>query len=920
MRIEAREHVMPSLESGEAASGEEAKQSVAAPAVAETSPPQPLLMDEDFARLEPELPTPTPVLRRGRVKINVGAFHEELRATNLPVLFWTVAVGDAVYLAWGIFDYFLVPAHWRYFLALRLIGAAAHALIVFIVHRPGLRRYTWEAFFGVGLVMNGFIAPMLPLAAESYTPYFMGFSIIIVCAGLLPFWPPRWAVGVVAANLVTAFGAFLVWPSSLSFHDLLGTVFFVATAAFLSVTTANFKYDLARRDFWTRSELYLAVRREANARLRLAHATEELQDALERLKELDRLKSKFFANVSHELRTPLTLILAPVEELAQTTKDGHQMQYLRVVRKNAHRLLRLIDDLLDLSRLDAGGLRLNLAELDIRTIAATVHENSKPAAMAKGIQFNLVAEPSPRKIYGDAHRLEIVLTNLVSNAIKFTPQEGRITLAVHDLPSGVKVLVTDTGRGIPPDALPHVFERFFQASSTDQRKEGGVGIGLALAKELVELHGGSVTVESRMNLGSTFSFFIPFGTDHIRPEVVERRREFAPREDFRRRTEDAEVGPTPVAATPEAVQEQADAGAPEGPLFAGGRKARIVLAEDHGDVREFIRGLLEPQFELKTATNGDEAWELVCREMPDLVISDVMMPGRTGTQLCQDIKAEPALKNIPVILLTARVGSEATLEGYAHGADDFVAKPFHPRVLLARVRAQLRLRSLGLQLAEREKLAVVGTLAAGILHEVRNPVNAILNAARVLADGKTDAATAHRLVSVITDGAERIHGITNALESHARPAEAGGFNPSDPREGLDATIRLLEHRMAGVTVHREYTTDVRAAAPPGPLNQVFLNLLDNALRAGARNLWLRVLDHEDRLVIRVGDDGPGIPPHVAQRIFDPFFTTRDAGAGMGLGLYLSRRIVEAHDGALWVEDRPGGGAEFVIELPAITRP
>ncbi len=909
--------MVPSLEPGAATSGE-AEPGRGAPAtVDEAFEPQSLVADEDLARMEPELPAPTPVLRRGPVKINVPALHEELRATNLPVLFWTVAVGDAVYLAWGFFDYFLVPAHWRYFLALRLIGAAIHALIVFVVHRPGLRRYTWEAFFAVGLVMNGFIAPMLPLAAESYTPYFMGFSIIIVCAGLLPFWPPRWAVGVVAANLVTGFGAFLVWPSSLSFHDLVGAVFFVATAAFLSITTANFKYDLARRDFWTRSELYLAVRREANARLRLARATKELQDALERLKELDRLKSKFFANVSHELRTPLTLILAPVEELAQSTKDRHQLQYLRVVRKNAHRLLRLIDDLLDLSHLDAGGLRLNLAELDIRTVAATVHENSKPAAMAKGIEFNLVAEPSPRKIFGDAHRLEIVLTNLVGNAIKFTPQAGRITLAVQDLPGGVKVLVSDTGRGISPEALPHVFERFFQASPADQRREGGVGIGLALAKELVELHGGSVTVESRMDRGSTFSFFIPFGTEHIRPEVVERRKEFAPREDFRRRTEDTEVEPTPAGTTPEVAPEPVEAVAPEGPFFAGGRRARIVLAEDHGDVREFIRGLLEPQFELTAATNGDEAWELVCREMPDLVISDVMMPGRSGTQLCQDIKAEPALKNIPVILLTARVGSEATLEGYAHGADDFVAKPFHPRVLLARVRAQLKLRSLGLQLAEREKLAVVGTLAAGILHEVRNPVNAILNAARVLADGKTDVATANRLVSVITDGAERIHGITNVLESHARPAEAGGFNPSDPREGLDATVRLLEHRTEGVTVHREYTTDVRAAAPPGPLNQVFLNLLDNALRAGARNLWLRVSEQDDHLLIRVGDDGPGIPPGVAQRIFDPFFTTREAGAGMGLGLYLSRRIVEAHGGTIWVEDRAGGGAEFVVELPAV---
>jgi signal transduction histidine kinase len=852
-------------------------------------------------------------------RIDLRAFHEELRRSNLPLLFWTVAVFNVAYLGWGVFDYFLVPGRFWYFLALRALAAVLNGITVFVVYRPGLRRYTWEAFWVVAFVFGGFIAPMLPQVSDSFPAYVMGFSIVIFGAGLLPSWPPGWALSSVAALIVAGLLSFIIWPSSVTSRDFIGAAFFVLTAAGLSIATASFKYDLARRDYATRAELYSVARREVDARMRLARATDELQDALERLKELDRLKSKFFANVSHELRTPLTLILAPVEELAQSTTDRHHLQYLRVVRRNAHRLLRLIDDLLDLSRLDAGGLRLNLAELDIRTIAATVHENSKPAAMARGVEFALVAEPSTRKIFGDAHRLEIVLTNLVGNAIKFTPQGGRITLAVRDLPTGVKVLVTDTGRGIPAEALPHVFERFFQASPSDQRREGGVGIGLALAKELVELHGGSVSVDSQLGRGSTFSFFIPFGREHIRPEVVERRREFAPREDFRRRTEDSTALEASPPAGSAAVAEVGGERPAEPAIFGGTRRARIVLAEDHGDVREFIRGLLEPEFELFTATDGDEAWALVCREVPDLVISDVMMPGRTGTQLCQDIKAEPALKNIPVILLTARVGSEATLEGYAHGADDFVAKPFHPRVLLARVRAQLKLRALGIQLAEREKLAVVGTLAAGILHEVRNPVNAILNAARVLANGNQDPAMAGKLIAVIGDAAERIQGITTALETHARPAEGGGFTPCDVREGLDATVRLLEHRMEGVTVHREYATDARAAAPPGPLNQVFLNLLDNALRCGARNLWLRVGEHDRRVIVRVGDDGPGVPPHIAQKIFDPFFTTRDAGAGVGLGLYLSRSIVEAHEGTLWVEDRPGGGAEFVVELPAAHR-
>jgi signal transduction histidine kinase len=911
---------MPILEPGTAASDDKAydRPGAAAP---EPSSADARVTAAGLAQIEAKLdlePGAEPNAE-GHAKIDLRAFHEELRRSNLPLLFWTVAVFNVAYLAWGVFDYFLVPERFWYFLSLRVVATLLNAITVFVVYRGGLRRFTWEAFWIVALVFGGFIAPMLPRVSDSFPAYVMGFSIVIFGAGLLPSWPPGWAISSIGSILTIGFLCFLIWPTNVTSRDFIGATFFVVTAAGLSIATASFKYELARRDYTTRAELYSVARREADARLRLARATDELQDALERLKELDRLKSKFFANVSHELRTPLTLILAPVEELAQTTTNGRQLQSLRVVRRNAHRLLRLIDDLLDLSRLDAGGLRLNLAETDIRTIAATVHENSKPAAMAKGIEFTFTAERSSRKIFADAHRLEIVLTNLVGNAIKFTPQDGRITMAVRDLPDGVSVTVGDTGRGIPPDALPHVFERFFQASPADQRREGGVGIGLALAKELVELHGGSMNVQSKLGRGSTFSFFIPFGREHIRPEVVERRREFAPREEFRRRTDDAERLEASLSVESKEGSESASTPPVEPVLFSGARRARIVLAEDHGDVREFIRGLLDPDFQLYTAANGDEAWDLVCRELPDLVISDVMMPGRTGTQLCQDIKAEPALKNIPVILLTARVGSEATLEGYAHGADDFVAKPFHPRVLLARVRAQLKLRSLGLQLAEREKLAVVGTLAAGILHEVRNPVNAILNAARVLANGKTEPTMSEKLIAVIGDAAERIQGITTALETHARPAEAGGFTPCDVREGLDATLRLLEHRMEGVTVHREYTTEARAAAPPGPLNQVFLNVLDNALRAGARNLWLRVAECDRHLVVRLGDDGPGVPPHIAQRIFDPFFTTRDAGSGVGLGLFLSRRIVEGHGGALWLEDREGGGAEFVVEIPAVHR-
>jgi signal transduction histidine kinase len=848
---------------------------------------------------------------------DLRGFHDELRARNVPILAWAVGVFGVLYLGWCGFDYVFAQSHWQRFLAYRAVAVLICSLLATAVHHHRLRHRSWEAVWLTAFSFGGFIAPMLPYTGDNFYAYVMGFSVVIIGAGLLPYWPTAWGATCVLATVAVGMFAvgrgFLDGSSNVDSNSILGSAFFIATATGLSIAACYFKYDVTRRDYRTRMELAALARREADALIRLDGTKTDLQNALDKLKELDRLKSKFFANVSHELRTPLTLVLAPLEELIISCTDSEQERQLNVIHRNAHRLLRLIDDLLDLSRLDAGGLRLNVAEVDVRAIAHIVHENSLPAALARSISFTLRAEASSKRILGDAHRLEIVLTNLVGNALKFTPPGGRIELSVEDRENGVRLAVSDTGSGIPAEALPHVFERFFQAVPADRRREGGVGIGLALAKELVELHGGSIAVESELERGTTFTVFLPFGGDRIRPEAIERRRHFRLPEGAERRVE--VLGPAPAAGeTPRPYRSASPPAAR--PLLHDERRARILLAEDHDEMREFIRNLLEPEYTLFIAADGNEAWDVAQREHPDLVISDVMMPGRSGTALCHAIKADAGLQATPVILLTAQAGSEATLEGYAYGADDFVTKPFHPRVLLARVRAHLKLRALTLDLTQREKLAAIGTLAAGVLHEVRNPVNAILNAARVLADGKASAAMSQRLIGIVGDAAQRIQAITAALDAHARPAEGGAVSPCDVREGLDATLRLLEHKMSEVEVHREYTTERAVRAPAGPLNQVFLNLLDNAVRAGAHNVWLSVAEREQDITVTIGDDGPGVPPELATLIFDPFFTTRQAGEGTGLGLYLSRQIVERHGGALWLEDRPGGGAQFVVKLHA----
>ena len=737
-------------------------------------------------------------------------------------------------------------------------------------------------------------------------------------------WKPRpaiawriWAFGALAAtailgvHLLFAPGATLLWAGG-----FLGTG--LALGAWLDRvardrTTSERLEDQTRG--MTRSMSDLQRRADdlhrANIELdqRVTERTAELTGALERLRQLDALKSEFFANVSHELRTPLTLILAPLDDRLGREMPPDERRLLEGLRRNASRLLRLIDDLLDLSRIDAGQLRLDLAALDMGAMARQLGLLFSSAAEARGLELVVEGPVATTDLWGDSHRLDSAVSNLLGNAFKFTPAGGTVTLRVEETDSEVKITVKDTGPGIAADDLPRIFDRYYQAPPGEGRRVGGVGIGLALARNLVELHGGRLSVESELGQGAAFTLALPRGKGHISPEVLERRR-VQVEGTAARRASDAELEARPGlerGLVPRSTRSPT-------PQFEG-RRARVLVVEDNPDVRAMLVELLSVTFEVLVAPDGSVGLAAVKKERPDLVLSDVMMPGLSGTELCLAIKADPLTAATPVILLTARGGTDAAIEGFASGADEFVEKPFHPRVLVARVQAQLKLRSLALQLALQSRLAAVGTLAAGVGHEVRNPVNAVLNGVRALQDRPGVDADDQRLLEVIAEGAERINLISGALLTHVSPGDGGGLRPVDPRAGLDSTLRLLDHRLGGVEVHREYQTDAAVVASAAELNQIFVNLIDNGLRAPAKQLWLSVKEAGEKVQICVADDGPGVPKDIAPRLFDPFFTTRSPGEGTGLGLYLSKQSLLRWGGDLRFADRPGGGTAFTVELP-----
>nr|MDQ2769926.1 response regulator [Bacteroidota bacterium] len=415
------------------------------------------------------------------------------------------------------------------------------------------------------------------------------------------------------------------------------------------------------------------------------------QQALTHLQDMDRVKTNFFTNVSHELRTPLTLILGPAEELATEAADPGVRRQGSLMLRNARKLLALINQLLDLSKLEAGALRLLPTAGDAGLAARQVVAAFSSLAESRRILLRCAAPATPVSLVFDAAKLDEILTNLVANALRFTPAGGFVTVTVlealpmPDAPAGsVVIAVRDTGSGIDAADLPHLFDRFYQAgNAADTMQRTGTGIGLALVRELVALHGGTVSVASQPGEGATFTVRLPRGLRPVAPTAV---------------PASPDTATTALYALAASTLAPADSEAAV-PLLAEGAAVEmaeadvVLIIEDNADVREFIRATLAPAgYRLLLAEDGAAGVVLARAEVPDLVVTDLMMPGLNGYEVCAALKTDPATSHVPVVLLTARSGDEAKLEGLETGADAFLAKPFNPRELRAQVRNLLALR------------------------------------------------------------------------------------------------------------------------------------------------------------------------------------------------------------------------------------
>jgi signal transduction histidine kinase/ligand-binding sensor domain-containing protein/DNA-binding NarL/FixJ family response regulator len=432
--------------------------------------------------------------------------------------------------------------------------------------------------------------------------------------------------------------------------------------------------------------LLYAWRRYDLKRQNLKYQLEIERQFAEKQREISEMKSRFFTNISHEFRTPITLIIGPADQAISVLEEGEIKKYVMMMKKNALRLLRLINQLLDISRLDERRLKLQAAYSNLVPFVKGIIMIFESFAESKDISLSIKAEKDEINLYFDKEKMEKILINLISNACKFTDQGGRITVTISEMTGAAVIKVKDTGIGIPSKEIPKLFDRFYQVDSSHTREHGGTGIGLALAKELIELHSGNISVNSVEGEWTEFTIELPLGKKHLKEdEIISVTDEL--NDNHNRLLNLSEQIHADLAHTAAAFEQPEHTNAE-----TVDEKEIILIVEDNSDVRDYIKNTLGGEFQIEEASNGEQGFRKALSIIPDLVISDIMMPRSDGYQLTRTLKNDERTNHIPVILLTAKSAPQDKLDGLEIGADDYLIKPFDLKELRTRIHNLINIR------------------------------------------------------------------------------------------------------------------------------------------------------------------------------------------------------------------------------------
>jgi len=841
-------------------------------------------------------------------------------------------------------DHYMYPGKADLFLKARLVSVLVTAFAwLWFKTSFGRAHPRYEiAWFMSPLIMILF---MVYQTDDPYTPYYAGLNIILLGMGLLSPW--AYVQNLLASIFVLVMYLVISFlpHNAQSISSIMNNSTFIMLTAVLVVCGS---VASSRQRF-----------REFSLRYELDKNRKSLEETNRKLVELDRLKSRFFANVSHELRTPLTLLIAPLETLLHRhakSLDANAREMLHTMHSNGLRLLKLINDLLDLIRLESGRLEVSPEPVAMREFIEGLASAVRTVAANKRIFLETTVAPEMGIVLVDRDKLEKIILNLLFNSLKFTPENGKVWFRVEKQADKLALIVSDTGVGIAEKNLPFVFDRFWQADGSSNRKFQGVGIGLALVKELVDIQGGTVAVQSEEGKGATFTVCLPYvpselpatnlpaKTSAVLPPPVEKPVESEEwLANLYRRAELFSVAPGP---------DQADA------IPANASRAfrpMVLVADDEPDMRRFLRSQLEDEYEVMEAVDGLMATERAGQFLPDIILLDLMMPHKDGLQVCKELREIPATAGIPIILLTARADEEAKFDALQMGANDFLAKPFSSIELQARVKnlvernhyqrritkqnkdltaAIEQIKETEMQLVQSEKLSSLGRMSAGIIHEINNPLNFTMTALFTLRNKAKYFPQEMRpeyedILNDIEDGLKRVRNIVSDLRTFTHPGGGPG-ELVDTAESTAAALRFLAGEWKDrVNIEQHFPPAHVVWSNRNKLIHVLINLLQNSIDALQEKKFApgetptvtikgHVKGTRSYLVIR--DNGPGIDAKVVDKIFDPFFTTKEIGKGMGLGLSICYRIVHGYGGNISVQSERGSYCMFTLDFPLEYQP
>jgi len=706
---------------------------------------------------------------------------------------------------------------------------------------------------------------------------------------------------------------------------------------------------------------------------------EDESQIIARLRDLDKTKDAFLANTSHELRTPLNGIIGLSESLiagvtGQLPKET--LDNLRLIVNSSKRLAYLIDDILDFSKLREHSITLNRTVVDIHQLTESILQLSGPMVGTKTIELVNSVDKYLPSVLADENRVQQILYNLVGNAIKFT-NEGCVRVSTQMEGDLLWILVEDTGIGIAEDKLDSVFNAFEQVDGSGSRKFGGTGLGLAVTRQLVELHGGVLKISSKENWGTTLRFSLTQSdTAAVAGIAVASERDLSAIETVR-------LGGKPLLRNDGGVDAhgelQLSSENPDG-------QYHILVVDDEPINRQVLFNLLSLEdYRISECSSGQQALQMLKQETHgvDLVMLDVMMPGLTGYQVCQMLRKDYSTGQLPIIFLTAKTQVSDMEEGFRVGGNDFLTKPVAKEELFSRIKTHLRLldmhrrienevttrteqlrrshdhlnkayenlKQTQSQLVQAEKMSSLGALVAGVGHEINNPAS-FANAAasnldrdlssfqfylrELVADepGNDEILESFEQrfeqlfshLSLLSEGTQRINEIVNNLRTFSR-SDSGDLSFETLSKGLSSTLELVR---ANFKTEVKFTLDIKEdteiLCAASEINQVFMNLMANACQAMCSTgnpddngyygvLQITMEQVGEDLCISFQDNGCGMTPETVERIFEPFFTTKPEGEGTGLGMSISYGIVDRHKGRFEVSSTLGEGTLICIFLP-----